>query len=246
MSNKFTVDRARFLAAAAAIAGIASFQACTVEQEKVKPSSSAGTAGDAGAAEAGSNSTAGSSMNAGGQAGQASSPGGAAGDAMGGAAGTTEGGAAGNDVGGAAPGGAGAGGGGAGGAAGAAACDDSTPTPTCADVSAACTPYCNAALANLKPAVADDAVTCLKLDATANCDAGYGCLSEATAKGCPEDVAADCAAAVETCTDTPGATDPSCAQLLSGFTDAARVDLIACTAESCSTVYGCAEGFFFQ
>ena len=243
MSKRFSVGRARLLAAAA-IAGLATFQACTAEQAKVKH---AGTAGDVGAPD--TNSTAGTSMNAGGQAGQPSSQGGAAGDAVGGAAGATEAGAAGHDLGGAGPGGAGPGGAGAGGASGAggaAACDDSTPTPSCADVSAACTPYCNAALANLKPAVADDAVTCLKLDATANCFAGYGCLSAATAKGCPEDVATACTAAAATCTEAPDPTNPSCEQLLSGFTDAARAAVIGCTVQSCFTVYRCAKGFFFQ
>jgi hypothetical protein len=233
MANNFSVDRARFLAVAAALAGIASFQACTIEKEK------APTGGDAGAADGGSNSGAGTSMTSAGQtaqAGEGGSPGGAGGAAAG-AGGATEGGAM-TELGGAAP-------GGAAGAGGAAACDDTVGSATCDGVTAACTSYCNAALSNLKPAVAAAAVTCLEADQTDNCDAGYTCLADATAKGCPEDVAADCTAAETTCT-SPDASDPPCSQLLSGFSAAARAQVITCTAESCFSVYSCAEGFFFQ
>jgi hypothetical protein len=237
MTNKFSVDRARFLAVAAALAGIASFQACKVEEAAPKVS------GAAGESDGGSNNTAGSKMSGAGQATQAGEGGSqaGAGGAAGGEGGVAQGGAtislAGENQGGAA---------GAGGAGGAGVCDDTVGNANCDGVTAECTPYCNAALANLKPAVAQAAVTCLEADDTANCDAGYSCLAAATAKGCAEDVAADCTAAATTCSDAPAATDPPCQQLLSGFNDTARADVIACTAESCFSVYSCAEGFFFE
>src|SRR6478736_2749626 len=101
MAKQFSVDRARFLAFAAAFAGAASFQACSATDT--------------------------------------------------------------------APGGE---------------CNDSTGVATCTGVTTACSNYCNAALHNLKPAVADAAIGCLKLDTTSNCDNGYKCLADATAKGC--------------------------------------------------------------
>ncbi|HYQ04636.1 MAG TPA: hypothetical protein VER96_38445 [Polyangiaceae bacterium] len=109
----------------------------------------------------------------------------------------------------------------------------------------ACSNYCNAALHNLKPAVADAAIGCLKLDTTSNCDNGYKCLADATAKGCPEDVAATCATAITEC-HPPGTGEPSCEQLLSGMNSTARAEAVTCIEESCYSVYSCAEGLFFE
>ena len=235
MTNKFSVDRARFLAVAAALAGVASFQACKVEEnDTTKPR------GAAGESEGGSNNTAGSKMSGAGQATQAGEGGSqaGAGGAAGGEGGVAEGGAT-ISV-------AGESQGGAGGAGGAGVCDDTVGSANCDGVTEACSHYCNAALATLKPAVAQAAVTCLEADDTGNCDAGYSCLAGATAKGCAENVTAACTAAATNC-GSPDATDPPCQQLLSGFNDAARADVITCTADnSCFSVYSCAEGFFFE
>lgn len=132
-----------------------------------------------------------------------------------------------------------------GGASGAGQCEDNLGSATCTGVSTACSHYCNAALMNLKPAVADAAIACLKLDTTSNCDDGYTCLANATAAGCAEDVAAACATALTEC-NTPASGEPSCKQLLSGMNPAARGQAVSCIEESCYSVYSCAEGLFFE
>ena len=236
MTNKFGVDRAKFLAVATALASLASFQACVTTNEK----------DDA------KNNEAGAGMDGGGTTGQAGSSSNAAGDdtgaGQGGALGGSGSGGGGADGGatdgGASPGGAAQGGASEGGGAGAGTCDDSVGQATCAGLTAECTPYCNAALANLKPAVAAAAVACLEGDQTGNCDGGYGCLADATAEGCAEDVATICESAVQVCSDQEP-TKPSCQQLLSGFTEAARTEVMSCIDEGCFSVYSCAEGFFF-
>jgi hypothetical protein len=234
MANSFSVDRLRFLAVAAAIAGVASFQACTVNNNVSDDD-------DGGEGNGGTNNTAGSSMTSGGddqtEGGAPTSAGGASGT-VGGATdegGTAQGGA--TDAGGAAQGGAAQG--------GAGSCDDSVGEASCEGVTAACSNYCTAALANLKPAAAVAAVACLEADATGNCDAGYSCLANATAEGCAEDVTAACEAAATTCTGS-AVGDPPCAQLLSGLNEAARAVAVTCTEESCFSVYVCAEGLFFE
>jgi hypothetical protein len=243
MNNKFSVDRARFLAVATALAGLASFQACTTGNSDDEPGD-----GGAGMTNAGSKSTAGSSAAAGN--GGASAEGGmsSGGASEGGASegGASEGGA---PEGGATVGGAGQGGASDGGAGGAPmVCDDTVGDPACEGVTEACAPYCNAAKLNLKPAAAVAAVTCLEADTTGNCDAGYGCLADATALGCAEDVAASCAAAeAESACGAPDQGDPACAQLLSGFNETARASVIECLeGASCFSVYSCAEGFLFE
>lgn len=151
--------------------------------------------------------------------------------------------------GGATLGGAGQGGAADGGAGGAPmVCDDTVGDPACEGVTEACDPYCNAAQLNLKPAAAAAAVACLEADTTGNCDAGYSCLANATAKGCAEDVAATCAAAeAEAACGPPGSGEPACAQLLSGFNETARASVIECLeGANCFGVYSCAEGFFFE
>jgi hypothetical protein len=240
MTNKFSVDRARFLAVATALAGLASFQACTVVNDVDEPGD-----GGAGMTSAGTKPTAGSESSAGnGGQGGASEGGASSGGASEG--GASEGGAS---EGGATLGGAGQGGASEGGAGGAPiACDDTVGDPACEGVTLACDPYCNAAVLNLKPAAAAAAVACLEADSTGNCDAGYGCLAEATAKGCAEDVAATCAAAeMQAACGAPGSGEPACVQLLSGFNDTARAGVIDCLeGASCFSVYSCAEGFFFE
>jgi len=231
MTSKFSVDRARFLAVATALAGLATFQACTIENGDDKPSDGGG----AGKPSAGSASTAGGDASNGGASDGGASDGGA-----------SEGGAS---QGGASEGGASQGGASEGGAGGAPmACDDTAGDPACEGVTEACDPYCNAATLNLKPAAAMAAITCLEADATGNCDAGYGCLADATALGCPEDVAATCTAAeLEAACGAPDVGEPACAQLLSGFNDAARAKVIECLeGTSCFGVYSCAEGMFFE
>jgi hypothetical protein len=242
MNNRFSVDRARFLAVATALAGLASFQACTVTDADDEPGE-----GGAGMTSAGTKPTAGSESSAG-----SDSRGGQGGAVGGGEGGAPEGGATlgGATQGGASEGGANQGGASEGGASGAGgaplACDDTLGDPSCEGVTLACDPYCNAAVLNLKPAAAAAAVACLEADATGNCDAGYGCLADATAEGCAEDVAAACAAAEASC-DEPDVGDPACAQLLSGFNDVARASVLECLeGSSCFSVYSCAEGFFFE
>jgi hypothetical protein len=230
MAKQFSVDRARFLAVAAAFAGVASFQACTVVETEP-----GGDGGASGLAEGGKSSTAGHAGNGGENAAGAADSAGAAGSAGAGGVDGVGGDSAGGE-----------GGQSDGGAAGAGQCSDSVGvTTSCTGVSTACSHYCNAALMNLKPAVADAAIACLKLDTTSNCDDGYGCLAAATAKGCPEDVAATCATAVTEC-HPPATGEPSCEQLLSGMNPAARAEATTCIEDSCYSVYSCAEGLFFE
>ena len=224
MVRQFGVDRARFLAFAAAFAGAASFQACSATD--TSPTDDGGAAG---LAEGGKSPTAGEA----GLGGENSVAGSAGEAGSGGASG------AGGDS--AAP----AGGASDGGAAGAGECSDDVGVATCAGVSTGCSHYCNAALANLKPAVADLAITCLKLDTSSNCNDGYTCLADATAKGCPEDVASACATAIKECNE-PEPNEPSCEQLLSGMNSAARAEAASCIDEGCYSVYSCAEGLFFE
>ena len=226
MTNQFGVDRARFLAFAAVLAGATSFQACSTSSDK----KSADNGGGAGLSDAGRGSLAGSP-----NAGANDSEGGSAGEFAAGA-----GGAAGiSDCSDCGPSNAGA--------AGAGECSDSAGVADCSGLTAWCTPYCQAALMNLKPAVADAAVACLKLDATGNCDTGYACLAAATAKGCPEDVALLCGVATGACSHQAGAGEPSCAQLLSGMNASGRSQAASCiSSQGCYSVYSCAEGLFFQ
>jgi hypothetical protein len=233
MSNKFGVDRAKFLAVATAIAGLASFQACTTTDK-------ADDAGDGGAetTDGGSKSTAGTESMSGGNDAEAGQ-GGASGGSGGGAA---EGGAA---EGGAAQAGAAQGGASEAGAGGAAMCDDTVGDPACEGTSEMCHHYCLAAVAHLKPAAAEAAVTCLLADTTENCDGGYECLSNATAKGCAEDVSATCEAAVAGCSSAEE-DKPSCEQLLSGLNETGLTAAKDCIATDCYSVYSCAEGLFFE
>lgn len=235
MANRFSVDRVRFLAVAAALAGVASFQACTINNNNDPDDQ------DGGESNGGGTKNTGATANHGGSGDEGGAPtaiGGSSGTV--GGAGEVEGGATGE-------GGATTVTGGAtseGGAGGAASCDDSVGTPTCDNVSQDCASYCAAAVANLKPAAAVAAIACLEADAT--CNDGYKCLADATAIGCAEDVTAACEAAITTCGE-PDVGDPACDQLLSGFTDAARAEVITCMEDqSCFSVYSCAEGFFFQ
>jgi len=225
MARQFGVDRARFLAFAAAFAGAASFQACSATDK-----SPADDGGAGGSAQGGKPSASGDAGLGGESAGSAGSAGEAG---LGGGAGA--GGDSAGPQGGAAD----------GGAAGASECNDSLGVATCAGVSTGCSHYCNAALANLKPAVADLAIACLKLDASSNCNDGYACLAAATAEGCPEDVKSACATAVVEC-DAPSSNEPSCEQLLSGMNSAARAEAASCIDEGCYSVYSCAEGLFFE
>jgi hypothetical protein len=236
MTNKFSVDRGRFLAVATALVGLASFQACTVVNDRDPEPNDGG----AGMTNAGTKSDAGSESSAGNGGQGGASEGGAS------SGGASEGGAS---EGGATLGGAGQGGASEGGAGGAPmACDDTVGDPACEGVTLACDPYCNAAVLNLKPAAAAAAVACLEADSTGNCDAGYGCLADATAQGCTEDVAATCAAAeMEAACGAPDSGEPACVQLLSGFNDTTRAAVIECLeGASCFSVYSCAEGFFFE
>jgi len=227
MARQFAVDRARFLTFAAAFAGATSFQACSATD--TAPNENAGSGG---LAEAGQSSTSGdaglggehSTAGTGGNAGEAGLGGasGAGGDSAGPEGGASDG-----------------------GAAGASACSDSVGVASCTGVTTACAHYCNAALTNLKPGVADAAIACLKLDASSNCDHGYGCLAQATAQGCPVDVATACSTAVTECNE-PEANEPSCEQLLSGMNAAARAEAASCIQEGCYSVYSCAEGLFFE
>jgi hypothetical protein len=218
MANQFGVDRARFLAFAAAIAGAASFQACSTSSDK----QSVDNGGAAGLSSAGRGPQAGAP-----NAGASDSAGGSTGDLAGGAAGAIS---EPDDA----------------GAAGASECSDSAAVADCSELTAWCMPYCHAAVMNLKPAVAVAAEACLKLDATGNCDTGYACLAAATAKGCPEDVGFICGVATGACSHPRGATEPSCVQLLSGMNASGRSQTEGCITQGCYSVYSCAEGLFFQ
>lgn len=235
MNNKFGVDRAKFLAVATALAGLASFQACVTTNEKDEE-----TAGEAGQDAGGSKNTAGTENSGGSDA--KAGEGGTSSGGGGGSAGASEGGAS---TGGASEGGASNGGASEGGAAGAGMCDDTVGDPACEGTSEMCHHYCVAAQNNLKPAAAEAAITCLLADTTENCDGGYDCMAAATAKGCGEDVATVCEGAIAGCTDQEE-NKPSCTQLLSGFNDTARAEVEACVTQDCFSVYSCAEGFFFE
>jgi len=240
MTQPFRVDKGRFLALAAALASAATFQACSATDSK--PAGAGGGISDGGRNAAGALNEAGSKS----EAGSTSDSGAAGALGVAGAGGASEGGAA---QGGASEGGAaGAAQAGAteGGAGGAAACVDTAELEDCsAFTGTQCAHYCAAARANLKPAAANSAIDCLALDDTTNCDTGYACLADATASGCAEDVTAACTAAAVDCTSSDAA-DPPCEQLLSGLNTAARAEAITCMAESCFSVYSCAEGLFFQ
>ncbi len=240
MTNKLRVDRARFLAVATAFAGFASFQACTVVNDRDPEPNDGG----AGMTNAGTKSDAGSESS-----GAAGGQGGADDGGM------SNGGAAnGGADGGATLGGAGQGGtaqGGAGGEGGeVGTCDSDLDDPLpCVGVSEACMPYCNAARLNLMSSISDRALTCLKADTTANCDAGYSCLADASATSCGEDeYAATCAAAeAEAACGPPGAGEPECTHLLAALKGQAKDDVIECLeGANCFSVYSCAEGFFFE
>ena len=227
MTQPFRVDKGRFLALAAALASAATFQACSATDSK--PAGAGGGISDGGRNAAGALNEAGSKS----EAGSTSDSGAAGALGVAGAGGASEGGAA-------------QGGASEGGAGGAAACVDTAVLEDCsAFTGTQCAHYCAAARANLKPAAANSAIDCLALDDTTNCDTGYACLADATASGCAEDVTAACTAAAVDCTSSDAA-DPPCEQLLSGLNTAARAEAITCMAESCFSVYSCAEGLFFQ
>ncbi len=233
MIGKLKVERGAFLSLAAALAGLASAQACVT----TNTASDDDDGGSGGSVSQGGTTAKGGASADGGMAtdGGMSADGGMATD--GGAA--TNGGAA---NGGAVNGGAANEGGASVGGAG--TCDDSVGSPDCEGQSLGCLPYCNAAVANLKPAAAVVAVACLAADLTDNCDAGYSCLSDATAEGCAVDVATECAAAAISC-GAADAGDPSCEQLLSGMNRAGRAETVTCLENNCFSVYSCAEGVFF-
>lgn len=238
MKQSFSVDRAKFLAVATALAGLASFQACvTTDESDDESTGEAGQDGGGTKSDGGSQSRAGAPS----EAGQGGSNGGGsnAGESTGGA------GQSGASDGGASEGGAASGGAGQAGAGGAAMCDDSAGDPTCEGVSAGCLPHCNAAVSNLKPAAAFDAINCLLADTTEFCESGYTCLADASAVACAEDVTDVCAAAVQGCT-TEELDKPSCAQLLSAFSASTLPSVVQCVEQDCYSVYSCAEGFFYS
>ena len=77
-----------------------------------------------------------------------------------------------------------------------------------------CVPYCNAAHANLKPAVAEAAVACLALDQTSYCLGGYSRITQALADACPDSsTQTDCATIATECDNVA---DPPCED---GFTE---------------------------
>jgi hypothetical protein len=228
MTGALTIDRARFLLLATALAGAT---ACVVEDKDEDA-----TGGTAGVTNSGGDSNAGG-QNAGGTA-QGGGAGGAAGSATqnGGAAGALVGAAGGDNWGGAA------------GSAGE-SCDDTIGAPNCEGVSTACLPYCNAAVKNLKASVALAAIGCLEGVVGDWCTDGYECLAEATAGACPTDVSALCDAADNYC----GATTEGvagCVQLASGFNETGLAAYKDClespSCEGTDGVYSCAEGLFFE
>lgn len=239
------VNTARFLLLLAALTGLASAQGCSDSEGSSNAASGAG--GDASQPHAGATSVAGagsgpSAQGGGGGAAGSSSTGGTADGAgrggtheggSGGAAGSPEGDAGGN--------------GGAtdsGGAGGAGACNDDSGEPSCDGVATACAPFCAAALANTKNAVAVEAIACLKLDASQGCSKGYDCLAAATALGCNEDVATACEIAAQNCQTTVSG-KPDCAQLLSGLNEEGRSEMLLCLEQYCDSVWACAQSQFF-
>jgi hypothetical protein len=238
MAGTLKINKSTFLTLAAALAGMATVQAC-VSEDNSDDTNAGGSAGMSSGGSGGSSAGSGGSKASGGtSAGGSSGAGAAAGDA----GAPASGGAAGEGGTGGASGGEGGGPAGEGGAPG---CDDSAGSPNCEGVTEGCLPYCNAAVSNLKPAVAVAAIACLELDSTAYCDTGYSCLADATAEGCPEDVATICAGAEDTCTSS-GSGEPACEMLMSGMNEAARDTMADCIAETCYSVYSCAEGLFFE
>jgi hypothetical protein len=136
-------------------------------------------------------------------------------------------------------------GGAASGGSGGGTCDDSVGAPAaCTTVTGDCEPYCNAAHANLKPAVAEAAVACLVLDQASGCYGGYDCIKQALAAACPDPATqSDCATVGTECSE-PG--DPSCEDVLDGLTTAARAEVMTCVNDGCSFgVWSCTEGVSF-
>jgi hypothetical protein len=182
--------------------------------------------------------------------------GGAGGETSDGGAGGAGGGLSAGGAGGIGGGGVGGGvaGGGVGGGGGDETCDDSVGEPgTCGDLQEGdCTfvnqGVCDAALANLKPAVAEATIDCLNLHSGACADEGgsYECAKQAMAYACPDE-AADlaCDTLKDSCQGAQSDDEfyAEC-HLARGLTADALESFIACDCTE-DVYYSCIEGLLF-
>jgi hypothetical protein len=105
--------------------------------------------------------------------------------------------------------------------------------PSCEGMAYLQTDFCDGLWDTFKPAVANNARTCMKAQAPADIcvwDTTFGCAMEAMLGACPDDTADDeCATIQETC---PDLTDVDCHNVLNGMTQAGRDAVVSCAAET--------------
>lgn len=248
------IKRGPFLLLTAALAQ----QACASDDKDNGTSTNTNTTSSGGTGDGGSSTTEGGSGGT-----FSTSSGGGSGGTMAGAAGETDtGGAAGEqgtsggsagqagesgDTGGtsASGGTGGTGGGASGGTGGGGTCDDSVGSPaSCAETG--CTDfsldYCNVAVANLKPAVAEAAVDCFAASETCSSTDAYECVGDALAGACPDpyqDVF--CADAVTACSFET-ITEEECHMMVDGLNDYGIAQIYSCVEAGCEFgLWSCVE-----
>jgi hypothetical protein len=101
--------------------------------------------------------------------------------------------------------------------------------PTCGEMADAQTEFCTDLWTNLKPAVANDARTCMNAQSPEDVCSWvftYGCAQEAILAACPDDTADDeCQTIYDDCPEIPVS---ECSLVLSGMTQAGRDAVVAC------------------
>jgi hypothetical protein len=138
---------------------------------------------------------------------------------------------------------------GAGGTAGASCLGDTGTPADCAPVESipGCgtfgLSYCNSAVTNLKPGVAQQAVACM-LALTDTCGPPYDCLRSALGQACPDSTADDlCTQALASCTSDI-TTAAQCHALVDGLNATGRDAVVTCVEGGCSFgLWSCLEGF---
>lgn len=249
------IKRGPFLLLTAALAQ----QACASDDDDSATSNDNTTTSSGGTSDGGSSASEGGSGGTS-DGGSSASEGGSGGTTAGAAGETDAGGAAGEqgssggnagqagesgDTGGtSATGGTGGTSGGTGGTGGS-TCDDSVGAPGnceetgCTDFSL---DYCNVAVANLKPAVAETAVDCFAASDTCSSTDAYECVRDALAGACPDpyqDVF--CADAVNTCT-SDAITEQECHMMVDGLNDYGIAQIYSCVEAGCQFgLWSCVE-----
>jgi hypothetical protein len=104
--------------------------------------------------------------------------------------------------------------------------------PTCDEMAEAQADFCTGLWTNLKPAVANDARTCMNAQSPEDiCTWAYtyGCAQEAILAACPDETADDeCETIHADCADIADIPVSECSLVLSGMTQAGRDAVVAC------------------